>query len=82
MEQTAILVSIEISIKRNAYFAVFHRNNYNHMMNVFHGLIQDIDNQLQLATESFLEGDDCTVDMNKREVQCFLYCITLSCTTL
>ena len=30
--------------------------------------IQDINNQLQLATEAFLEGDDCLVDFNKREV--------------
>jgi len=30
---------------------------------------KDIDNQLQLAAESFLEGDDCVVDMTKKEVK-------------
>ncbi|XP_065062483.1 uncharacterized protein LOC135689250 isoform X2 [Rhopilema esculentum] len=30
---------------------------------------KDIDNQLKLAAESFLEGDDCVVEMTKREVK-------------
>lgn len=37
-------------------------------------VLQNVEEELDVATESFLEGENCIVDMDKREVNHFVCC--------
>ena len=37
-------------------------------------VLQNVEEELDVATESFLEGENCIVDMDRREVSHFVCC--------